>query len=159
MERRSGRAVFLAGAILAGCGLPIPTPGATACSDHVFIEAGVTSLDCAGALAAVRTAEGAADVSLDDANVEFMAGDDLGEFGLSEAIGRREAGTIAVLAAFPTILVHEALHFRDGDGGHCGWSAPARLALFDRYNSPGSYRDDCAGVVCSSHAGGVWACR
>ncbi len=137
--------------LFSGCGLPIPTEGAIGCSNHIFVEQGVTRFDCPKALAAVDRAEHATGINLSDAMIEFMAGDNIGEFGHPDALGLRNAGSIAVVASGSNLLIHEAFHFRDGEADHCNWSSPARIAIHEVNQLAGGYTDGCAHVRCESH--------
>lgn len=144
-----------------------------ACGSNVYLEQGVTLIDCAGAHSAVKNAEEATGISLAGTEILFARGTgwdaDLARFGHSDAWGETQYGQVVVLAETPGVLVHEAYHVRDGQGNHCHWSDPARLAVFEAALSPGSFHDDCANVQCSSshtYADGVgqiwgygWVCK
>jgi len=140
-------------ALLAGCGMPIPTEGATKCAANVYLEVGVGGpvLDCAAAMSVVRTTlqETGIDVTREAGVVEFMAGETLESLGHPNAWGATQAGGIAVSARHANTLIHEAYHLHDGGNGHCNWSVD-KIPTFERNYVAGSFDDACRHVHCSS---------
>ena len=146
--KRSRIVCALLATAAAGCGLPIPTDGATNCGRNVYLEVGVSDLTCAQARQYVELGEEEVGVNLSRLTVEFMAGEDLRELGQPNAWGRWQPGTIAVTSFVAISVVHEALHERWGSG-HCNWSTRF-VPLFNSIGVPGSFDDECANVHCTS---------
>lgn len=135
--------------LAAGCGLPLPTEGATLCAFKVYLEVGA-NLTCDQALSYMRTAqqETGVDVFKDASVVEFMAGHDLGEIGWPNAWGRTQGSDIAVTAERGNTLIHEAMHLHDHS--HCNWSRNGNMAILERNYVGGSFDDECARVHCTT---------
>jgi hypothetical protein len=135
-------------AMLAACGLPIPTEGATDCERKVYVEKGAP-LECVHALEMVNKSELESGVNMHDVTIEFLNSDSVAEFGHANANGYTEAGSVVVPWDAGFSLVHEAFHVRDGSG-HCHWSDPSRLALFDQAQVYGEFYDECVDLTCYS---------
>lgn len=162
--------VGVAAAALAGCGLPLPTPGARECAPDLYIGAGarLRPLDtllpeCTSALAWRTFAEHATGVHLGHTPIEFVT--DLDGLGVHDAWGVTRAGTIAVQANVASSLVHEAFHLLGA--GHCWWSRD-KVPILEAYAVPGQFWDECAQVTCNSNGiedsngqirGGRYECR
>lgn len=134
--------------LAAGCGLPLPTDGSTACGRRVYLEAGLTLLDCPAALSYTRNAETVVGVDLSGLTVEYFGGDTLAQLGEPTAWGRWTPGNIAVSAHVAVSVIHEALHERYG-GNHCHW-ATRFVPLLEANAVPGAFDDDCEHVHCAS---------
>ncbi len=139
--------------LAAGCGLPIPTDGATECGRKVYLEVGVDTalplFGCPGALSEVRNAEQIVGVDMASVTVEFMAGETLESIGHANAWGATQAGTVAVVATHANTMIHEAFHVRDGQSDHCNWSVDKLPTLEANYVG-GSFDDKCRHVHCTS---------
>ena len=137
--------------LASGCGLPLPTEGATDCGSKTYLEAGVDPrLTCDVALSLVRDAqqETGVDVVREANIVEFMRGNDLGELGYPQAWGRTQDGDVAVVGSHGNTIIHEALHLRYGYN-HCDWSVKY-LPILERNYVGGSFDDDCQHVHCTT---------
>ena len=59
----------------------------------------------------------------------------------------------------PSIVIHEAIHVKTEEGGHCDWSNRF-LDIHNRLEVRGAFTDECDGVRCSSDGTGHnWSCR
>lgn len=139
----------LLAAMATGCGgLPLPTPGAVACSHNVYLEAG-SPLTCEQALTVYDDVQRATGVDMDNGMrvLEFMNAGNLAQFGRDSAIGLTADNDVAVVWNQMTTLYHEVLHLDDHT--HCDWSVKY-LDFFNEHRVLGAFVDDCRKVRCQS---------